>query len=97
MNLKPLKDQILVEEIQKEEIRESGIIIPDTAEKEGPVQGRVVAIGDGVINQKGERIPLSIKVGDNILFKKGYGVDQIKFDGNEYLIMKEDDVIGIIK
>ncbi len=97
MNLKPLGNRVLVEEVKKEEKTDSGIILPDTAEKEGPVRGKVVAVGEGLPNKEGDRISLSVKVGDKVLFKKGYGVDEIKLDGQDYLIMKEDDIIGIIK
>ncbi len=97
MNFKPLSDRVLIKEIQKEEKTESGIIIPDTAEKEGPFQGEVVATGEGRRGVNGELIPMSVKKGDKILFKKGYGVDEVKIEKKEYVLMKEEDIIGIIE
>ena len=96
-NLKPLRDNVLAEEIEKEEKTKSGIILPDTAEKEGPAEAKVVAVGPGRVNVNGEKIKPSVKVGDKILFKKNYTVDKIKIDEKEYLIMKEEDIIGIIE
>lgn len=87
----------MIKEIQKEEKTESGIIIPDTAEKEGPFRGKVIAVGEGRRGVNGELIPVSVKKGDEVLFKKGYGVDEIKIEKEEYVIMKEEDVIGIIE
>lgn len=95
--MKPLSDRVLVKEIQKEEKTESGIILPDTAEKEGPFQGEVVAVGEGRRGVNGELIPMSVNVGNKVLFKKGYGVDEIKIEKEEYLVMKEEDIIGIIE
>ena len=97
MKLKPLSDRVLVEKIEKEEKTESGIILPDTTKDESPVQGKVVAIGSGKVNDNGEKITPSVKVGDKILFKQGYGIDEIKIDDKEYLVMKEEDIIGIIQ
>jgi len=97
MKLKPLLDRVLVEKIKKEEKTESGIILPDTAKNESPVQGKVIAVGPGRVNVNGGKISPSVKVGDKILFKHGYGIDEIKIDDKEYLIMKEEDIIGIIQ
>ncbi len=94
MKLKPLHDHILVERIE-EEIRKGGIIIPDTA-KEKPQQGKVVAVGDGRRDEKGNKIPLEVKKGDIILFGK-YSGTEIKLEDNEYLIIREDDVLGILE
>lgn len=95
MNFKPLKDRVLVKETQKEEKTEAGIILPENHEKEGPVQGEVVAVGEGRRGVNGELIPMSVQVGNKVLFKKGYGVDEVTIDKEEYMIMKEEDIIGI--
>lgn len=94
MKIKPLHDNILVERIEQE-MKKGGIIIPDTA-KEKPQQGKVIATGDGRRDEKGNRIPLEVKKGDIILFGK-YSGNEIKLEENEYLIMREDDVLGIIE
>lgn len=95
MKVRPLHDHILVKRVEREEKTKGGIIIPDTA-KEKPLEGKVIAVGNGKILENGEIRPLEIKVGDKILFTK-YGGDEIKIDGEEYLILKEDDVLAIIK
>ena len=94
MKIKPLHDNILVERIEQE-MKKGGIIIPDTA-KEKPQEGKVIATGDGRRDDKGNRIPLEVKKGDIILFGK-YSGNEIKLEENEYLIMREDDVLGIIE
>ncbi|PJE57793.1 MAG: co-chaperone GroES [Candidatus Portnoybacteria bacterium CG10_big_fil_rev_8_21_14_0_10_38_18] len=94
MNIKPLDDRVLIEPISQEEKTKSGIVLPDTAE-EKPEQGRVVAIGPGKIDNNGKRIPMSVKVGDVVLFTK-YGPNEVKIDNKEYLIAKEEDILGII-
>ncbi len=94
MKIKPLHDNILVERIEQE-MKKGGIIIPDTA-KEKPQQGKVIATGNGRRDDKGNRIPLEVKKGDIILFGK-YSGNEIKLEENEYLIMREDDVLGIIE
>jgi chaperonin GroES len=94
MKIKPLHDNILVERIEQEE-RKGGIIIPDTA-KEKPQQGKVIAIGNGRRDEKGNKIPLDVKKGDIILFGK-YSGNEIKIEDKEYLIMREDDVLGIVE
>lgn len=95
MKLRPLHDRILVERIESEEKTAGGIILPDTA-KEKPQQGKVVAVGAGKKAEDGKLIPMDVKVGDKILFGK-YSGSEIKIDGNEYLIMREDDVLGILE
>ncbi|RLC31482.1 MAG: co-chaperone GroES [Deltaproteobacteria bacterium] len=95
MAIRPLGDRILVLRTDEEEKTPGGIIIPDTA-KEKPQQGRVVAVGPGKVNEKGERIPLDIKKGDRVLFGK-YAGNEIKIDGVEHLIMQEDDILGIVQ
>ena len=96
MNVRPLRDRILVERNEQEqEQKVGGIIIPDTA-KEKPQQGKVIAAGNGRINDEGKVIPLDVKAGDTILFGK-YAGSEIKIDGKEYLILKEDEVLGIVE
>jgi chaperonin GroES len=94
MNLHPLHDRILVKRIEEEEARRGGIIIPDTA-KEKPQEGKIVALGQGKVTEDGKKTPLDVKAGDRILFGK-YSGSEVKLDGEEYLIMKEEDVLGIL-
>lgn len=95
MKFRPLHDRIVVRRINEEEQTSGGIIIPDTA-KEKPSQGEVVAVGPGEWDDKGERIPLSVRVGDQILFGKWSGTE-VKIDNEDFLIMKESDVMGILE
>jgi chaperonin GroES len=95
MKLRPLQDRILVKRVEEESTTKGGIIIPDTA-KEKPAEGVVTAVGIGKIGEDGKRIALEIKKGDKILFSK-YGGTEVKIEGEEYLIMREDDVLGIIE
>ena len=95
MKLRPLQDRILVERVEEEERTKGGIIIPDTA-KEKPAEGKVVAAGNGKVADDGKRIALEVKKGDRILFGK-YSGTEVKVEGEEYLIMREDDVLGIIE
>jgi chaperonin GroES len=95
MKIKPLQDRILVKRFAEEGKTKGGIIIPDTA-KEKPIEGEVVAIGGGKVGDDGKRIPLEVKVGDKILFGK-YGGTEVKVGGDEFLIMREDDVLGVIQ
>lgn len=95
MKLKPLQDRILVQRIEEEKTTKGGIIIPDTA-KEKPAEGKVVAVGNGKVGEDGKRITLEIKKGDRILFGK-YAGTEVKIEGEEYLILREDDVLGIIE
>jgi chaperonin GroES len=94
MKLRPLQDRILVERVGEEEKTKGGIIIPDTA-KEKPAEGKVVAVGKGKVDENGKRIALEIKKGDRILFGK-YSGSEVKIEDKEYLIMREEDVLGII-
>jgi chaperonin GroES len=91
--IKPLGDRVVIEPIAKEETTASGIVLPDTA-KEKPQEGKVIAIGSGAV-QNGQRIPLEVKVGDRVLFSK-YAGTEIKYDGREYLIMRESDIHAIL-
>jgi chaperonin GroES len=95
MKLKPLHDRILVQRIEEEKTTKGGIIIPDTA-KEKPAEGKVIAVGAGKIGEDGKRVAPEVKKGDRILFGK-YSGSEIKIAGEEYLIMREDDVLGIIE
>ena len=95
MKFRPLYDRILVERVESEEKTKGGIIVPDTA-KEKPQQGKIIAVGQGKRLENGKLIPLEVKAGDTILFGK-YSGSEIKIEGNEYLIMKEDDVLGLVE
>jgi len=95
MNIRPLQDRIIVERLEEENKTASGLIIPDTA-KEKPQKGQVVAAGKGKVAEDGKVMPLDLKVGDKVLFGK-YAGTEIKIDGKEYLIMREDDVLGVIE
>ena len=95
MKVRPLHDRIIVQRIEEEEQRVGGIIIPDTA-KEKPQQGKVVAVGKGRIEKDGKVTPLDVKAGDTVLFGK-YAGQEIKIDGNEYLIIREEEVLGVIE
>jgi len=95
MNVRPLHDRILIKRIEEKETVKGGIIIPDTA-KEKPQEGEVIAVGKGKKTDKGEVIALDVKAGDRILFGK-YSGTEIKLDGQEYLIIREDEVLGVIE
>lgn len=94
MKFRPLHDRVLVKRIESEEKTISGIIIPDTA-KEKPIQGEVVATGNGARNEQGQVVALDVKVGDRVLFGKWSGTE-VKIDGQEYLVMKESDIMGVM-
>jgi len=96
MNIKPLSDYILIEAITMEEKTKSGILLPDTAEKERSEQGRIIAVGPGRKTAAGKIIPIDVKVGDKVLFNK-YGPNEIKVDDKEYLITKQDDILAIVE
>lgn len=95
MKIRPLQDRVLVERIEEEQKTKGGIIIPDSA-KEKPQEGKVVAAGPGRVSDEGKVTPLSVKAGDRILFGK-YSGSEIKVDGKDYLIMREDDILGVIE
>ena len=95
MKPRPLQDRILVQRVKEEEKTKGRIIIPDTA-KEKPIEGRVIAVGIGKLNEKEKRIALEVQKGERILFGK-YSGNEIKIEGEEYLIMREDDVLGVIE
>jgi chaperonin GroES len=95
MKIRPLQDRVIVKRLEEEEKTKGGIIIPDTA-KEKPQEGKVVAVGKGKVTEEGKVIPLDVKVGDKILFGK-YSGSEIKIGGEEHLIMREEDILGIIE
>jgi chaperonin GroES len=95
MKIRPLHDRIILKRVKEEEKTKGGIIIPDTA-KEKPVEGKIIAVGAGKVLEDGKRIPLQVKPGDRVLFGK-YSGSEIKIDGEEHLIMREDDVIAIVE
>ena len=94
MKIRPLHDRILVKREEEKEVKKGGIIIPDTA-KEKPQEGKVVAVGGGKVNEDGKKIPLDVKAGDKILFGK-YSGTEVKLDGEEHVILREDDVLAVV-
>jgi len=96
IKIKPLSDHILIEPIKEEEKTKAGILLPETAEKEKPEQGRVLAVGPGRKTNEGKIIPLEVKPGQKVLFTK-YGPSEIKIEGKEYLIAREEDILAIIE
>lgn len=94
MKVKPLYDRVLVKRVEEKEQRQGGIIIPDTA-KEKPMEGKVIAVGSGRIEKDGKRIPMEVKVGDRVLFGK-YSGTEIKIEDVEHVILREDEVLGVI-
>jgi chaperonin GroES len=95
MKIRPLQDRILVQPIKDKEVRKSGIIIPDSAQ-EKPIEGRVKAVGAGKVGEDGKRVKLDVKVGDKVLYSK-YGGTEIKIEGDDFLLMREDDILGIVE
>jgi chaperonin GroES len=95
MSLRPLSDRILVQRVEEDEKTKGGIIIPDTA-KEKPAEGKIVSAGSGRMGEDGKLLPMDVKVGDRILFSK-YGGTDVKIDGLDYLILRQEDVLGIIE
>ena len=95
MNVKPLGDRVLVQPVEENEVKKGGIIIPDTA-KEKPQEGKIVALGTGKRDDDGKLVPFTVKKGDRVLISK-YGGTEIKIDGKDYLIMREEDILGVIE
>ena len=95
-NIKPISNHVFIEPVEEDKTTESGIVIPDTADKEKPMKGKVIAVGEGKRDENGKLIPMSVKVGDVVLFKK-YGPDEIEVDGKEYLVGEETDILAIIE
>lgn len=96
MKIKPLTNHLILEPVDQEKITKGGIVLPETAEKEKPVKGKVIAVGAGKRNDKGEIVPMSVSVGDLVLFKK-YGPDEIELDGKKYLVAEEEDILAILE
>ncbi len=94
--IKPLGGNILVEPVKEESKTASGIVLPDTVDKEKPQKGKIVALGTGKVSEQGKKIAFNVKVGDTVIFKK-YSPDEIEIDGNEYLIMGEEDILAVTK
>jgi len=94
INVKPLSDRVLVKPLEEKEVKKGGIIIPDSA-KEKPQEGEIVALGTGKVDEQGKKIEFTVKKGDRVLISK-YGGTEIKFEGENYLIMREDDILGIL-
>jgi chaperonin GroES len=95
MNIKPLSDRVLIEPIAQEDKTKTGIVLPDTAEKERPEQGKIVAVGPGKLLENGKRQTIDVKKGNKVIFSK-FGPSEIKIDGKEYLIARTDDILAII-
>ena len=95
MKIRPLQDRIIVKRMESEEMTKGGIIIPDSA-KEKPMEGEVIAVGNGKVLDNGQKTTLDVKAGDKVLFSK-YAGTEVKIDGEEHLIMREDDILGIIE
>lgn len=94
MKLKPLRDRVVVKQLESEERTKSGIVLPETA-KEKPQQGEVMAVGSGRLDDEGKRVPMEVKVGDRVVYSK-YGGTEVKVEDEEYLILREDDILAII-
>jgi len=94
--VKPLGGNILVEPVEEESKTASGIVLPDTVDKEKPQKGKIIALGTGKVTDDGKKVPFNVKVGDIVIFKK-YSPDEIEASGKEYLIMSEDDILAIVK
>ncbi|MDR3569512.1 MAG: co-chaperone GroES [Syntrophobacteraceae bacterium] len=95
MAYRPLHDRILIQRLEEQDRTAGGLIIPDTA-KEKPQQGKVIAVGTGIVLKDGKTVPLQVKPGDRVLFSK-YGGTEVKFGDEEYLVMREDDILGVIE
>ena len=96
MNFKPLSNHLFIEPIEEEKTTKSGIVLPETMEKEKPIKGKIIAVGPGKRNEKGEIIQMSVKIGDVVLFKK-YGPDEIEIEDKKYLVGDEDDILAILE
>jgi chaperonin GroES len=95
MNIKPLHSNVVVKPVTEDEVTKSGIVLPDTVDKERPEKGEVVAVGDGKLLDNGQRAPMSVKQGDVVMFKK-YSPDEIKVDDEDYLIVNEQDILAVL-
>ena len=95
-NIEPLHDKVVIKPLSQEEVTASGIVLPDTVDKEKPMQGEVIAVGPGKYDEDGKRIPMSVSVGDKVLFTK-YAPDEVEIEDEEYLVIDEDKILGIVK
>lgn len=97
MKIEPLNDKVVIKPLTEEEVTASGIVLPDTVDRDKPMQGEVVAVGPGKMNeQNNQRFTMTVKSGDKVLFTK-YGPDEVEIDGEEYLVIEEDKILGIVK
>lgn len=96
MKIEPLHDKVVIKPLSQEEVTASGIVLPDTANKDKPMQGDVVAVGPGKLMENGQRAPMSVKVGDQVLFTK-YAPDEVEIDDEEYLVVEEEKILAVIK
>ncbi len=96
MTLKPLSNNVIVKPLKKEEMTKSGIVLPDTLDKDRPERGEIIACGPGKISDNGQLIAMSLQVGNQVIFKK-YSPDEIKIDGEDYLVLSESDIIAIVE
>ena len=96
MQLRPLNDHVIVEPVEREQVSKGGIVLPDTADKEKPEKGKVLAIGPGKLLEDGRRAVMSVKAGDTVVFKK-YSPDEVKIDEKEYLVLSESDIIAVVE
>lgn len=96
MKIKPLNDNVVVKPVTEKEVTKSGIVLPETVDKERPEKGEIIAIGEGKLLENGQRAQMSVKIGDKIMFKK-YSPDEIKIDDEEYLIVSQNDILAIIE
>ncbi|MFH1427751.1 MAG: co-chaperone GroES [Patescibacteria group bacterium] len=95
MNIRPLHDNVIIKPLNEDEVTKTGILLPDTVDKEKPEKGEVIAIGEGKLLDNGQRSAMSVKVGDKVMFKK-YSPDEFKIDDEEYLVVSESDIIAIL-
>jgi chaperonin GroES len=96
MKVRPLSNRVFIEPVSQEKETKSGIVLPESASGEKPRMGTIIAVGPGKVNEIGQRVPMSVKVGDTVLFKK-YGPDEVEIDDKEYLVGDEDDILAIIE
>jgi chaperonin GroES len=96
MKIRPLHDHVIVKAVTEEEVTKSGIVLPDTVDKEKPEQGEVIAVGPGKLLENGQRAQMSVKAGDKVVFKK-YSPDEMKVDDQEYLVISESDIMGVLE
>ena len=96
MKIRPLNDHVVIKPLKQEEVTKSGIVLPDTAREEKPEQGDVLAVGPGKLLENGQRAPIGVRVGDRVLFTK-YSPDEVEIDGEEYLVISEEKILGIVE